>query len=162
MSTFKNWSDYHKRLNLIFHTIVAVTMLPFVWLLLEMDANQGGGISNDPVVLVLFMAVCLSLTATGFLYKKKQIIEAINQSTLRLKLIVYQRVLVVMYMLLEGAAVFATLAFYLTANYLFVLVYIIVLFVFSLGRPHLERTCHELLLDNSERALLIEKGEIPE
>lgn len=162
MSAFKNWPDYQKRLNLIFHTIVAITMLPFVWLLLKTDGAPREGLTQDPVVLVLFLAVCISLTLTGFLYKKKQMGEAIHQPELRQKLIVYQRILVVMYVFLESAAVFSTLAFYLTANYLFVLMYVIVLFVFTLGRPHLARTCTELHLSSADRGLLTDGGTIPE
>jgi hypothetical protein len=160
MSTFKNWTDYHHRLNLIFHAIVAVTMLPFVWLFLEIDTDRRSGAMTDPVLIGLFIAICTSLTVTAFIYKKKQITEAINQSTLRQKMIVYQRVLVVNYLLLEGAAIFATLAFYLTANYLFAVIYIFILFVFSLGRPHLDKACRDLYLNMSEREILIEREEI--
>jgi len=162
MSIFKTWKDYHHRLNLIFHAIVAVTMLPFVWLFLEIDTDRRTGMLIDPVLIGLFIAVCASLATTSFIYKKRQLTEAVHQPSLRQKLVAYQRILVVYYMLLEGAAIFATLAFYLTANYLFVVVYIFILFVFSLGRPHLERTCRELYLSKSEREILVDRKEIEE
>jgi len=161
MSIFKTWTDYHHRLNLIFHAIVAVTMLPFVWLLLEIDANARKGIVDDNFVVILFLLVCLSLTGTAYVFKKKQLEEAGKKESLRAKLDSYLRVLIANYALLEGAALFATLAFYLTASYVFVIVYIFVLFVFSLSRPNLERTCRELFLDKEDRELLIERKEVP-
>jgi len=159
---YTRWEVFYQKLSLIFHAIVAITMLPFVWLLLNLDKKQPEEITQDPVVIALFLAVCASLTATGFLYKKKQIVEARYQHSLRLKLIVYQRILVVMYLLLEGAAIFSTMAFYLTANFLFVAMYVLVLFVFTLGRPHIQRTCGELMLSNEERTILSGDGIIPE
>ena len=161
MSIFKTWTDFHHRLNLIFHAIVAVTMLPFVWLFLEVDANGKEGVLTDSVVVVLFLMVCLSLTGTAYMYKKKQLEEAGKKSNLRAKLDAYLRVQVANYALLEGAALFATLAFYLTASYIFVVVYIFILFVFSLSRPNLERACRELYLDKEERELLVDRKEIP-
>jgi DMSO reductase anchor subunit len=160
MSTFKNWTDYQQRLNLIFHAIVAVTMLPFVWLYLEIDTERRTGALDDPIILILFLLVCVSLGGTSFLYKKKQFETFGSITTLREKLISYQRVMVVAYALLEGAAVFATLAFYLTANYLFVLVYIFVLFGFSLGRPSIDRICRELKLPNADKEILLNRDVI--
>lgn len=161
MSIFKTWTDFHHRLNLIFHAIVAVTMLPFVWLFLEVDANGKEGVLTDNVVFILFLVICLSLTGTAYMYKKKQLEEASKKLNLRAKLDAYLRVQVANYALLEGAALFATLAFYLTASYIFVVVYIFILFVFSLSRPNLERTCRELYLDKEERGLLGDREEIP-
>ncbi len=160
MSSFKNWADYHQRLNLIFHGIVAMTMLPFVWLYLEIDSGNRGGVIDDSVVLVLFLIICLSLAATAYIYRSKQLIEALSKLTLRSKLESYMRLQIVSYALLEGSALFATIAFYLTANYLFVVVYIAVLFVFSLFRPQLDRTCRELKLNSEQRSILADRTEI--
>ena len=161
MKTFKTWTDYHHKLNLIFHAIVAITMLPFVWLFLEIDSNEQNGIIIDIAIVTLFTLVCLSLTGTAYIYKKKQLEGVRNKSSLRIKLEMYLWVLIVNYSLLEGGALFATLAFYLTANYVFVVVYLFILFVFSLSRPNLDRTCRELYLNKEERELLINLEEIP-
>ena len=161
MKTFKTWTDYHHKLNLIFHAIVAITMLPFVWLFLEIDSNEQNGIIIDIAIVTLFTLVCLSLTGTAYIYKKKQLEGVRNKSGLRIKLEMYLWVLIVNYALLEGGALFATLAFYLTANYVFVVVYLLILFVFSLSRPNLDRTCRELYLNKEERELLINLEEIP-
>lgn len=160
MSTFKNWTDYQQRLNFIFHAIVAVTMLPFVWLYLEIDTERREGAFDDPVVLILFLLICISLTGTSFLYKKKQLEAIMPSNTLREKLISYQRIMVVTYALIEGAAVFATIAFYLTANYLFVLVYIFTLFAFSMGRPSVDRISRELKLSKENREMLLNRDPI--
>lgn len=160
MSIFKTWTDYHHRLNLIFHAIVAMTMLPFVWLFLEIDANGRQGIFTDVVVVALFLLVCLSLTGTAYMYKKKQLDEAGKKATLRKKLETYLRVQIVNYALLEGAALFATLAFYITASYFFVVIYLFILFVFSMNRPNLERVSRELYLNKEERTILIDRKEI--
>ena len=161
MSIFKTWTDYHHRLNLIFHAIVAVTMLPFVWLFLETDANGREGLLEDSFLIILFLLVCLGLTGTAYMYKKKQLEEINRESILRIKLETYLRIQVVNYALLEGAALFATLAFYLTASYIFVVGYIFILFIFSLGRPNLDRVSRELYLTKEERELLADRKEIP-
>lgn len=161
MSIFKTWTDYHHRLNLLFHAIVAVTMLPFVWLFLEVDANGREAVVSDIVVTILFLLICLSLAGTAHIFKKKQLTDASQKSTLRLKLDSYLRIQLANYALLEGSALFATLAFYLTASYVFVVVYIFLLFVFSLSRPNLERTCRELSIDKEEKDLLADRKDIP-
>ena len=161
MSAFKTWTDYHHKLNLIFHAIVAVTMLPFVWLFLEIDSNGQTGVISDIASIVLFALVSLSLTGAAYIYKKKCLEEIGRKSDLRAKLEAYLKILVVNYALLEGGALFATLAFYLTASYVFVVVYLFILLVFSLSRPNLDRTCRELYLNKEERALLIDLKEIP-
>ena len=161
MKTFKTWTDYHHKLNLIFHAIVAITMLPFVWLFLEIDGKGRGGVITDVAIVLLFTLVSLSLTGTAYIYKKKQLEEVANKSGLRIKLDAYLRVLIANYALLEGGALFATLAFYLTASYVFVVVYLFILFVFSLSRPNLDRTCRELFLNKEERDLLSDLKEIP-
>ncbi|MEQ9230789.1 MAG: hypothetical protein RIF46_08890 [Cyclobacteriaceae bacterium] len=162
MSSFKNWSEFHQRLNLIFHAIVAITMLPFVWLYLEIDSGNRSGLISDSVVTVLFVIISLSLASTAYLYRKKQLSETLTRPSLRSKLEAYMKLQIVSYALLEGSALFSTIAFYLTANYLFVVIYVAVLFVFSLFRPQLDRTCRELKLNNEERNLLAERTDIPE
>ena len=162
MSSFKNWTDYQQRLNFIFHAIVAVTMLPFVWLYLEIDTDRREGVFDDPVILILFLLICISLSLTSFLYKKKQLETIPHSNSLRDKLINYQRIMIVAYALLEGAALFATIAFYLTANYVFVLVYISALFAFSLGRPSLDRISRDLKLSKESREILINRDQIPD
>ena len=162
MSSFKNWTDYQQRLNFIFHAIVAVTMLPFVWLYLEIDTDRREGVFDDPVILILFLLICISLSLTSFLYKKKQLETIPNSNSMRDKLINYQRIMIVAYALIEGAALFATIAFYLTANYVFVLVYISTLFAFSLGRPSLDRISRDLKLSKENREVLINRDPIPD
>ncbi len=157
MKSFKTWTDYHHRLNLIFHAIVAITMIPFVWLYLEIDTGKRMELTDDSIVLILFFLVSGSLIATSFLYKKKQLAFVDPSRSLREKLEEYFKVLLVSYALLEVSAVFATLAFFITANYLFVLIYIISLFVFSIYRPKIENAVRDLGLSEKEKKILINR-----
>lgn len=161
MRKFKNWTEYHHRLNLTFHAIVALTMIPFVWLYLEIDSGERTQIFDDLVILILFLLVSSSLIATSFIYKINQLKLIDRTVSLREKLIAYFKVLLITYALLETSAVFATLAFYLTANYLFVIVYLISLFVFSVYRPKVETAVRDLNLNDREKNILINRSTIP-
>lgn len=87
--------------------------------------------------------------------------EATTIESLREKLEVYSKLQTISFALLEGAALFATIGFFLTASYLFVVIYIAVLFVLSLTRPQLERTCKDLKLKKEDRNLLADRLDIP-
>ena len=69
-------------------------------------------------------------------------------------------VLLITYALLEGAALFATIAFFLTANYLFVVGYVVILFVFSIYRPKVDNAVQDLGLSDEEKQVLINRTEI--
>lgn len=160
MATFKTWTDYQHRINLLFHAIVAITMLPFVWLYLEIDTKQRLGAYSDPVLVILFVAICFSLIWTARVVKKRQLTEMNVAETLRKKLEAYKRVLLIHYLFLEAAAAMATLGFYLSASYWFVVIYLFILFLFSLNRPHLDRTVRDLKLDQNEKKALAERAPI--
>jgi hypothetical protein len=160
MSTYKNWTEYHHKINLIFHGIVAITMLPFIWLLMESQTSQLAVVSNDPVIIIFFGLTCIVLSAVAYMYKKRNLPGAVNQEQLRSKLDSYTTTLIIHFAFLEGAALLSTLALYLTSHTLFIVLYILILFVFSLSRPNMDRTFRELQLNRQEREIISERKEI--
>jgi hypothetical protein len=160
MKSFKTWTDYHHRINLVFHAIVAFTLLPFTWIFLQIDSATREKLTQDWFIMFLLALPSLSLAFTADVVGKKLVGEAVAKPTLREKLDAYFRAQVVMYAMLETGAIFATIAFYITTHYLFVVVYVLLLFVFSLKRPTLDKVSRELLLPKAEREVLANREEI--
>jgi len=135
-------------------------LLPFIWLLMEVQSAKHQALTKDPFVIILFSAIAIVLVAMAYMYKKRQLSLATYKETLRQKLDAYLSAQIIHFALLEGSALFATIALYLTANYLFIVIYLVTLFLFSLSRPSLERTNRELQLNKEERTVLIDRKEI--
>ena len=50
--TFTNWSDFYRHINLVFNAIIAVSLLPFGWVYLEIEsAGMGSSILVDDQIL---------------------------------------------------------------------------------------------------------------
>ena len=125
-------------------------MLPFLWLFLEIDANGREALVEDQFFTVLFLVICAGVMICASYYRKIQNQSASRLTELNAKMEAYFRVQVVTFLILEGAAIMATLAFYFTASYLFVLAYFFILFLFSVARPTLDRVSRNLMLSKDE------------
>ena len=72
---FKNWVAFYQKLSLFFNAIIAISFLPFCWLLLEMEAegNQAALLSDQSkwtVRLIAFTLVFLLLFFSVKMTKK--------------------------------------------------------------------------------------------
>lgn len=152
---FDNWSDYHHQIYRIYHAIIALSLVPFFMLFLELEVAQikqpRVSVSWVGVVLALLIPICVYLTwivwkGASFRYGK--------MDSLKDKLVEFRRVEVTKYLVLEGVCFLGVLGLWLTAHYVFIIIYFAVLVQFSFSRPSEDRIVRAMKLTKAERELL--------
>ncbi|MHB8208697.1 hypothetical protein [Mucilaginibacter sp.] len=89
---------------------------------------------NDPFTYVSLILAIGGFTAGFFLFKN-QLVKVQNQATLKGKLSVYQSALIQRFALLEGPAMFAVVAYELSANLYFLIIAGLIILYFVTLRP---------------------------
>ncbi len=147
MSKYTNWEKFYQKLNIIFHGIIASTLIPFAWVFLETQKEHpdgpllGGTVAM--VINVLLVTVCAVLIGWVQFLSKKSIRKVHEEESVKAKLDLYLKEKMVLYALLEGSAFLALVGLYLSKEPLFTVIYLVVLFVFSLQRPSFDRVSRE-------------------
>ena len=155
---FKNWVAFYQKLSLFFNAIIAISFLPFCWLLLEMEAerNQAALLSDQSkwtVRLIAFTLVFLLLFFSVKMTKKG--LKAINSETIvSTKLSSFYHIYIKKFIFMEVAAMTALGAIYVLRDYFFVFIYLGILVWFSLIRPTYNYVVDKLKLSASERKQL--------
>ena len=149
---FSNWTDFHHQIYRIYHGIIALTLIPFFLLFLELEV----AIVDEPRVAVFLVYVILLafVPACGYLswlVWKGSVFQYRESLTLRSKLEEFRRVEVRKYLLLELVCVIGLVGLWLTSHYLFILVYFAVLVQFSFLRPSEDRLVRSMQLTKEER-----------
>ena len=132
---------------MIFHGIIASTMIPFAWVFLETQKEFPDGplVSGTPGMVLNAVLVILSAGLIGLsqYLGRKSITKIRQQDQIREKLNVYLSEKIVLYAILESAALLSLVGLYLSKQHVFTVIYLIVLFVFSLQRPSFDRVSRE-------------------
>ena len=145
---FKNWSEFYQRMTLIFHGIIAFSLLRFAWVFLEMERGSGGlsivtGWSKYIFQISVSLIIGLVLNWANR-SGKKAMLEIPIEITVKDKLWEYYQIQTRKLIFFEATAVLALLATYINSDYFFVFVYVIVLFLFSMNRPKYDKVVEEL------------------
>jgi len=152
---FKSWEDYHHQIYRIYHGIIALSLLPFFLLFLELELAE----ISEPrvsevwviVILGVFIPACsyLSWMVWKSGYFSYQVVEGLKE-----KLAEFRRVEVNRYLVLEGICLLGLLGLWLTAHYLFIITYFAVLVQFSFLRPSEDRIIRVMRLSKEDRNAL--------
>ncbi|MEM7298220.1 MAG: hypothetical protein AAF391_08145 [Bacteroidota bacterium] len=158
---FQDWSDYHHQIYRIYHGIIALSLVPFflVFLELEVTSIKEPRVSEWVSLAVLLILVPLSGWLSWDVWKGKRFeyLQGENDS-LKEKLILFRKVEVKRFLQLEAACVLGLLGLWLTSHYLFVIVYFAVLAQFSFLRPSEDRLIRNMKLTKDERKRLHEES----
>jgi len=158
---FKNWSDYHHQIYRIYHGIIALSLVPFFLVFLELEVAD---ISHSRVPafiewLLLVFLVPVSVYIIWLVWKGKKFLYSFNEDTsLRDKLEEFRRVEISRYLHLEIVCVIGLIGLWLTSHYLFVILYFAVLAQFSFLRPSEDRLIRNMRLTKKERHQLHEES----
>lgn len=148
------YERFYVRLNLVFNGIVASSMIPFVLLFLQNQKDRPqplvSGETAD-VIKWICIAVSLGLLIFANWQGPKLISEARKGDTISAKLRRYIGQKMKHYAMIESAALFSLIGFYILKDQLFSFIYIGVLFVFSTHRPSFRRVAKEI--GETEQAL---------
>lgn len=154
-SKLKTWSEFHHRINLIYHAIIAVSLIPFALVFLDIDSGEGSGSQLDPeyewVVIVILLLAAFTACLRVWRKVKERLAALDPNAEIKTKLVAYFNFQIQRYFQLEVGALISLVGLWLSANYVFVVAYLLVLVQFSLLRPSQDKVIRDLELSKEER-----------
>ena len=162
---FNNWSEFYQRISLIFHGIIAFSLLPFAWFYLELDSGLGEPVLKDTYLIIFNVLILVGIVL--ILYFSHQqftgTLRSLRKSqSVRSKLQVYFDASLRKFIINEFAAVVALIGMVVGQEILFAVVYVFILFIFSLSRPRFDKVTQQLSLSKEEKELLAGSENLPE
>jgi hypothetical protein len=159
----KKPEEFLEKLGLVFHTALAIPLLPFVLLFLEIK-NRGyeGQISPGFLVLIISYGVPLIsglLVAWGFQIMKNESRKAREKEGLKEKLESIYSGANKFYWLVGIACLLLSITLWLTAYGVLIVAYVIILFFMSLNRPTPKRFVKALVLEGKEKEIMLHEKE---
>ncbi|MDH5366024.1 MAG: hypothetical protein OEW67_03500 [Cyclobacteriaceae bacterium] len=158
---FFSVKQFFDKINLIFHSILALPLLVFGWLFLEAKNGRFSAVETAGMNIINFILPFLILIIIGFsfLVFKKELKKINNELPLSKKLESYLKCALMKFAGLEFALVLSVLGYYLTFTNTFVAMFMIILVFFSLSKPTPYRIVNNLQLKGEERDMVINKAE---
>lgn len=155
--------DFHNKLGMVFHASLALPLLPFVLIYLEIKNNGFTGylVPSFSLLIMSYAVTLISglLVLQGMRIKSRVAETAKTQSLLKDKLEHYYYGARNFYLLVGLACSLLALSLWLTTSGVLVVSYVIILFVMSLNRPTLKRYIKDLKLEGEEKDIILNKKE---
>ncbi|MFY0606194.1 MAG: hypothetical protein JXR10_05735 [Cyclobacteriaceae bacterium] len=155
---YNNWEQFYHRFNTIFHGIIALSLLPFAFVFLETQRDYPDGplVEAEWILPMEILLGLISLGAAFYAWRfQKNLQSAVsNDLTIKERLGGYLKLKLRQYAILEVASLSALIGLFLTKEQFFSGVYVVVLFVFSIGRPTYDLVVRELRFSKEEEAKL--------
>ncbi len=155
--------QFFSKLNLIFNGIIAGTLLPFGILFLGRQKGKFPALLDGTSAVVITVLLIFAATYLVYLSQrnfKQSFMDFSKDLPLREKMDFYYNVSLNRYVLLGLASVCTMVGLLLNTHGLFSLFYLVVLFVFSLGRPEVRKMMDQLALSEEERKIVYDKLDI--
>ncbi len=148
---------------MVFHGIIAISMIPFAWAFLETqqqfpDSPLINGITLM-IVKILGSFLCVIVMLLSYQYGQNILTNAKSQKGIDAKLKAYVKGKKKDFLLLEIGAVVAFIGLYLSKDHLFTLFYVAVLLMFSTKRPTYNKITASLDIKDQEVNDWIKDGE---
>ncbi len=157
-SKLKSWRDFHHRINLVYHGIIAVSLIPFALVFLDIDSSEDAvsQLEGQTEIIVIIILLVTVATSCYRVWKNVKVQYAAIDSNLDIKkrLVPYFNIQIKRYMQLELGAIVSLVGLWLTTNYVFAVAYLLVLVQFSLLRPSQDKVIRDLQLDKADREKL--------
>ncbi len=159
--TFKTPEEFHNKLSLIFNTSIALPLLPFVWLFLEIKNREFKGIIDDGIstTLISYGVPLISglIVLRGFKLVERQKNRAEESEGLGAKLSTYYEGINKWYILVGVASAVMAFGLWLTTSGVIIIAYVILLFTMSLYRPTPRRYIKDLGLNTEHKDIILNK-----
>ncbi|MEP5613043.1 MAG: hypothetical protein ABJP45_12380 [Cyclobacteriaceae bacterium] len=156
-SKLKSWPDFHHRINMVYHALIAVSLVPFALVFLDIDSGKvtTSQIEGSGLILILILLATVSTICYPVWRGVKKRLETIDSAWgIKKKLIVYFNFQIKRYLQLEAGALISMVGLWLTTNYVFVVSYLLILVQFSLLRPSQDKVIRDLKFSKEEREKL--------
>lgn len=149
--SFANWSDFHHHQNQWYHLTIAVTLLPFALLFLEIETGRQSLLEDGPLFWATIMcSLSITLFLSWMVWKKMKLVD-VEDKDLDSKVQRYKEVEKRKYGLLCMAGLICFGGLWLTNYFLLIVLFFSVLAQFSFLRPTMDRFFREARLTKSER-----------
>ncbi|SMD34835.1 hypothetical protein SAMN04488029_2200 [Reichenbachiella faecimaris] len=161
---YKNGEEYYNKTYLQFNFFIAVSLVPFGYLLLLKQSGQLISLVSGDWYLVVVFTLLLASAAIIFQTSKHfNSYLGIDKNTfsLRKKLDQYKSESLKKYLAFLLASLVCVCGLYLTASAFFIVGYIVSIILLSIKRPTLNTIIEDLKLSEEEQNILIEKKDIP-
>lgn len=148
---FKDWTTFYQQINFVFNAIIGITLLPFAWVFLELEKSH-----IEPKIIIespwmIYVPITLLMgwyLNRSFQLTKKSISEIPRDQDERIKYQQYYQIQLRHYLILGIASAICLVFTYLLQVYFFAVLYIFILFLFSLNRPKYDRIYKDLGINN--------------
>ena len=163
LDNYKNAEDYHNRIYLLFNGFIAVSLLPFGYLLLQQTALPAAPTLTGAaywLVLAALMPAGALLIYAGRRQFNHRLRQCSKLPQLRDKLNHYMRISIRKYAYALLSGLVYVVGLFITQSPLFILAYVIALILWSIKRPTLEVIAKDLKLSKQDRQIIIQKKEI--
>ncbi|GAB4247240.1 MAG: hypothetical protein Tsb0034_26400 [Ekhidna sp.] len=152
---FENWQEYHHQIYRIYHGIIAVSLVPFFLLFIELETveikeSRLEGWSEWAAIIIL-ITVCLWMFVEIWKGNRFSTQLEHDEVSLKEKLILFRKTEVTKYIWLEIASILSLLGLWLSAHYFFIIIYFAALVQFSFLRPSEDRLVRTMKLSLTER-----------
>lgn len=133
----------------------ALLLGQIVFLLISLYLVSSNIIPTNPdlsLILIFTLLFFLSplLVAGPIIYRKLISKQYDNNKTLEQKMILYRQGMIIKLAMVEGASIFSIVCFLITGNYLFIIIAILLISLFFLHRPSLEKFASDFNISISE------------
>lgn len=152
----QNFENNFRVNNILFFSLAAGQLLILIifWLLVG-DTEIVKEVQMDGVFTYIVPLVGLSaMFASKFLYTNN-LLNVRQNDSMKEKLNKYRTFKIISWAILEGAALFSLVAFFLTANYLYVAVFIFVFGFFLFNRPSREGFVTDMQITGPEKETIL-------
>ena len=161
---YSTGEEYYNRIYLIFNGLIALTLVPFVLLFLEIEKYG----SDNPLVsgslsyilIAIISATYIAIFYLGTSTYKKELTFISRDISLRQKLDAYYSVSLRKYIRLSGCCALTVIGLLLTKHFLFIIAYVFALGALSIGRPVLKNIINEIPLTKEQANILSDKKRI--
>jgi hypothetical protein len=161
---FKNWFEFYQQYVLIYNLIIVISLVPFGWMYLQIEAGNFSPLINENWIqwigVIIWGGICLYLIYRSYNLARSRIIKIQGEETVKTKLSVYFNIQMSKFVWYELIAMLTLVGMVLFQPVVFAVLYLFILFVFSLDWPKYTKVVHHLQLNQEEQDLLESEEEL--
>lgn len=159
--SIKSPEDFNHKLNLLFHGMLALPLVAFVYLFLEIQHHDRQPVIADKGMIltltIVGMIVAIVVAVYGYMLFKRGLRQVVQCETFREKLSAYLGISVKFYCFVGVSSILLVGGLYLTNSAIFIAGYVILLFLMSLNRPALQKYVQDMRLTRHQHDMILHR-----
>jgi len=147
---------YMNRLNLYFNLIIAIPLLVFGYVYLELEAGRIYAILDPEQIIMsnyLLPFLIIIIGGVGVIIPKSKVKEIKSELDLESKLNAFEKIQLIRYGMYEAGGLISIIGLYFTVEKLYAVLYVGTIILFSLSRPTQRYIIKSLNLVGEEKDL---------